>query len=259
MLKIRIIPTILKKSAVVVKGKNFSKSRVIGPILPILRVYQSRDVDELVIIDVSNKSEIHSSTRFDWLKHVTSFTTMPLSVGGGIENIDHASRIIELGADKIIINSALRNKPGLINEIAIKHGSQSIIASIDSIEIDNKFFAFDSWQNKSTNIPIIELIKAAQDQGSGEIMLTSYDNEGTQKGFDKKLLEFIGNEIKLPLILHGGASTKDDFLEIINHSKLKDIYLDALAAGSCFHFTSITPSEVSEHLFSANIPVRRIT
>ena len=259
MLKIRIIPTILKKSAVVVKGKNFSKSRVIGPLLPILRVYQSRDVDELVIIDVSNKLEMNSSVRFDWLKDVTSFTTMPLSVGGGIENIDQASRIIEFGADKLIINNALRNKPNLINDIAIKHGSQSIIASIDSIEIDNNFFAFDSWQNKSTNIPIIDLIKTAQDEGAGEIMLTSYEKEGTQKGFDNRLLEFIGSEIDLPLIMHGGASKKNDFLEIINFSKLNNIYLDALAAGSCFHFTSLTPSEVSEHLFSANIPVRRIT
>ena len=258
MLKIRIIPTILKKSAVVVKGKNFSKSRVIGPLLPILRVYQSRDVDELIIIDVSNKIEKNSNARFDWLKDVTSFTTMPLSVGGGIENIDQATRIIELGSDKVIINTALRNNPSLINKIASKHGSQSIIASIDSIRIDNKFFAFDSWQNKSTNIPITDLIKTAQDQGSGEIMLTSYEQEGTQKGFDYKLLEFIGNKIDLPLILHGGASTRKDFLEIMNHSKLRNISLDALAAGSCFHFTSITPSEAAEHLFSANIPVRRV-
>ena len=258
MLKIRIIPTILKKSAVVVKGKNFSKSRVIGPLLPILRVYQSRDVDELIIIDVSNKVEMKNATRFDWLNDVTSFTTMPLSVGGGIESIDQASRIIELGADKIIINSALRNKPKLINDIAIKHGSQSIIASIDSIKIENKFFAFDSWENKCTNIPIIDLIKTAQDQGSGEIMLTSYEHEGTQKGFDNELLEFVGNKIDLPLIFHGGASTRKDFIEIMNHSKLQNICLDALAAGSCFHFTSITPSEVSENLFTANIPVRRV-
>ncbi len=259
MLKIRIIPTILRKSAVVVKGKNFSKSRVIGPLLPILRVYQSRDVDELIIIDVSNKIETNSKTRFDWLKDVTSFTTMPLSVGGGIENIDQATRIIELGSDKVIINTALRNNPSLINEIASKHGSQSIIASIDSIKIQDNFFAFDSWQNKSTNIPILDLIKSAQDQGAGEIMLTSHNTEGTRKGFDKNLLDFIGNEVDLPLIIHGGASKKNDFLEIINDSKLKNISLEGLAAGYCFHFTSLTPSEVSEYLSSANIPVRTIT
>ena len=110
MLKIRIIPIILKKSAVVVKGKKFSKSRVVGPLLPILRVYQSRDIDELVIIDVSPINKINSSKRYDWLSQVTSFTTMPLSVGGGIQTVEQASKIIELGADKVILNNAIINK-----------------------------------------------------------------------------------------------------------------------------------------------------
>ena len=127
MLKLRIIPTILKNSAVVVKGKNFSKSRVIGPLLPLLKVYQSRDVDELIIIDVSPKKS-NNEERFEWLSNVTSFTTMPLSVGGGIKTLSQASRIIELGADKVILNSVIQENPSLITSIASMDLKVSLLA-----------------------------------------------------------------------------------------------------------------------------------
>ena len=121
----------------------------------------------------------------------------------------------------------------------------------------NKFFGYNSWENKTSNFDIIDLIKISQDYGAGEILITSFDREGSQKGFDKNLIEYIGQRIKIPFIFNGGASKKEDFLSIIKYSKLKNINLDALAAGSCFHFTSVTPYEVSEYLHDANIPVRK--
>tara|TARA_B100000242_G_C43007114_1_gene468102 strand:- start:176 stop:988 length:813 start_codon:yes stop_codon:yes gene_type:complete len=257
MLKLRIIPTILKNSAVVVKGKNFSKSRVIGPLLPLLKVYQSRDVDELIIIDVSPKKS-NNEERFEWLSNVTSFTTMPLSVGGGIKTLSQASRIIELGADKVILNSVIQENPSLITSIAEKHGSQSIIASIDVIRFENKFLLYDSWSSKHTSEDILETIKIAQEYGAGEIFLTSVSREGCRMGFDFNLLNYVKDKINIPLIYHGGASNKEDFLSIIDFANKKNIRLDALAAGSCFQFSSLTPAEVAEFLHLANIPVRQI-
>ena len=256
MLKIRIIPIILKKSAVVVKGKKFSKSRVVGPLLPILRVYQSRDIDELVIIDVSPINKINSSKRYDWLSQVTSFTTMPLSVGGGIQTVEQASKIIELGADKVILNNAIINKKSLIKDIANKHGSQSIISSIDAVKVGNSFVAYDSWNNKITGVDVIDLIKTSEKYGSGEILITSFDKEGCQMGFDEDLVDYFGSHVNLPLIINGGAGNKEDFLSIINYANSKKINVEGLAAGSCFHFTSLTPYQVSGYLYGANIPVR---
>ena len=258
MLKIRIIPTILKKSAVVVKGKNFSKSRVVGPLLPILRVYQSRDVDELVIIDVSPKSKDNLINRFNWLANVTSFTTMPLSVGGGIENLEQASKIIELGADKVVLNSSIIYNKSLIHEIAEKHGSQSIIASIDAVRVENKYFAYNSWEKEIKDLDIIELVKISEENGAGEILITSFDNEGCQIGFDKDLIDYLGKNVNLPLIINGGAGKKEDFLSIVEHAKSRKINLEAISAGSCFHFTFLTPREVSDYLHDANIPVRKV-
>ncbi len=256
MLKLRIIPTILKRSAVVVKGKNFSKTRVIGPLLPILRLYQSREIDELIILDVSPDLDTNKSNRFNWLHEVTAFATMPLAVGGGINSIEQASDIISMGADKLVLNRALRNSPSLISQIANKHGSQSIVLSIDAVCINEQFFCYDSWLNKSTDVSVIDAIKLAEDLGVGEIFLTSYDNEGTKKGFDKKLINHIKKYIKLPLIIHGGAYCKKDFLDVITFSHQHCIEINGLAAGSCFHFSSLTPAEVSIYLSSFDIPVR---
>lgn len=250
--KFRIIPTILKKGPSVVKGKNFSKSRVFSPLLPVLKVFQSRDVDELSIIDVSPCTETTSVNRFEWLRSVSNIITMPLSVGGGIRHIDQISQIISMGADKVILNSACRNNPKLLEDCAHYFGSQSLIASIDIKTVRGKHCVYDSWEQSIVDIDLLELIESVQLLGAGELLITSVNNEGLMQGLDVPILHYIAGKIHIPLIFQGGASSLSHFDDIINYRSS----VNAIAAGACFHFTPITPLEISSYLASKGFSTR---
>ena len=252
MLKIRLIPSILKRGPTAVKGENFSKSRIVGPILPMIRVFQTRDVDELIIIDVNNIDSVNQKQRFNWFKQVSSFSTMPLSIGGGIRTFDQATNLIKDGADKVILNTAIRNNIVLAKEIIDNHGSQSLIASIDVKNVDNNYFVFDSINNKLTNITLERILEDIQNIGFGEIYLTSVDKEGSRSGYDLNLYKYARKYISIPLIANGGAGKLNHFTELANEN-----IVEAFAAGACFHFSSITPREITENLRQNNFNVRK--
>jgi cyclase len=250
--KFRIIPTILKRGPSVVKGKSFSKSRVFSPIFPVLKVFQSRDVDELCIIDVAPCHSSDDMSRFNWLRSAADLISMPLSVGGGIRNINQISQLISTGADKVILNTACRNDPNLVKESISRFGSQSLVASIDVLCIDNKYFVYDSWKQEHIEHDLFQLIDEVQSLNAGEILITSVNNEGHMNGLDLKLFNQISSRISIPLVFQGGASSLQHFEQITDFKS----NISAIAAGACFHFTPITPFMISSHLKTKGINTR---
>tara|TARA_A100001035_G_scaffold278544_1_gene277642 strand:+ start:915 stop:1667 length:753 start_codon:yes stop_codon:yes gene_type:complete len=245
---------ILKKGPMAVKGISFSKSRTIGPIIPLIKVFQTRDIDELAIIDVTNISiyEDENLKRFDWVKQISSFSTMPLSIGGGVRNLNQASHLIKLGADKVILNTSIWKKQSLIKEIIDKHGAQSVLASIDVKKTEKGYFIYNHHKNDLTDIPLHETLLFAESIGVGEVILTSVNNEGKRNGYDIELYKYARKFITMPLIANGGAGHQKDFLELA-----KENIVEAFAAGACYHFSSLTPREVAEFLRQEKFNMRR--
>ncbi len=253
MIKLRIIPMILKKGPMAVKGISFSKSRTIGPIIPLIKVFQTRDIDELAILDVTKISinEDENLNRFNWVKKISSFSTMPLAIGGGVRHLNQASYLIKLGADKVILNYSIWKKQNLVKEIIEKHGAQSVLASIDVKKTDKGYFIYNQHENELTNLPLNEILLFAEDIGVGEVILTSVDNEGKRNGYDIELYKYARKFVTMPMIANGGAGKAKDFLELA-----KENIVEAFAAGACYHFSSLTPREVAEYLRQENFHIR---
>ena len=250
MLKVRIIPTILSKDFGLVKGIKFDSWRRIGTILPTIKVYNQRDVDELIVLDImANQNHLID---FESIKDFSKFCYVPLTIGGGILSVNDVNELLRIGADKVSINTAAYENKNIINKIAKINGSQCVISSIDVRKKNvNSWECFSNSGKVRTEKDVIEWSKEVEDLGAGEILLTSIDNDGTMEGFDFKLIEKVVRSVNIPVIASGGAGNLDHILEVI-----KNCGASAVAAASIFHFTEITPLEVKLFLHKNNIPVR---
>ena len=252
MLKTRIIPTLLWKNFGLVKGVGFDSWRRVGPILPAIKVYNQREVDELIVVNIE---ACKNKNPFD-LESVQDFSEecfIPLTVGGGIKDIDQVQELLRIGADKVCINSANYTNPSLITAIAKKHGTQSVVASIDAKRVENS----NGWVCCShagqviTNKEPGTWAKELEDRGAGEILITSIDQDGTLSGYDLALIEAIVTSVKIPVIASGGAGTYQHLIDAVSRAGA-----NAVAAASMFHFTEQTPAGAKFELNKAGIRVR---
>jgi len=250
MLKIRVIPTLLIKNYGLVKGISFDSWRRVGTVLPSINVYNSRNVDELILVDIE-ASKNNRQFSIESINDIADNCFVPLSVGGGINNISSAIKLIESGCDKVTLNSAIYTNPKLITELSNIFGSQAVIASIDAVEIDGKYYCFSNSGTKNENMDPIEIASTVEDSGAGEILLTSINNDGTMKGYDYELIERISSKVGIPVIASGGAGNAQHMLKAINESGAS-----AVAAASIFHFTEITPNDIKDYLKENKIPIR---
>lgn len=250
MLKFRIIPTILFNNLKLVKGVNFQSWRTVGSIMQAVKIYNLREVDELIILDISatnNKKKID----LDLIDEIANETFMPLTVGGGIKSIEDVSNLLEAGADKIAINSSSFNNDLFIKNLSKTFGKQCIVCSVDYRIIDKQIILFSNSGTIKKKIDLLDHVKKIEELGAGEIILTSIDLDGTMKGYDLETLSEVSNSVDIPVIASGGAGKLKDFSDVINNTNVS-----ALAAASIFHFTNITPRDVKIYLDSENIPVR---
>ena len=251
MLKKRIIPTLLYKEMGLVKGSKFNSWRRVGPVLPSIKVYNAREVDELIFLDIAatnNKSHIDYET----IGEFTKFCFVPLTVGGGINNIDQVNKLLEIGADKISINSSAYENPKLIEEVANQYGSQCVVASIDAKRVGNKWTCFSNSGTKDKKLNPISWSKKLEELGAGEILITSIDKDGTNEGYDYDLISEVTSQVKVPVIASGGAGNCYDMYKAIKHSGAS-----AIAAASIFHFTETTPMEAKLFLDEKGIAIRK--
>tara|TARA_B100002051_G_C16648613_1_gene592684 strand:+ start:397 stop:1194 length:798 start_codon:yes stop_codon:yes gene_type:complete len=250
MLKVRIIPTLLWKNFSLVKGVSFESWRSVGSVLPAIKVYNSRDVDELFLFDICGNQGL-SDPDFDSIEEFSKHCFVPFTVGGGIRNTHQIQGLLQVGADKISLNTAIFETPKLLEEASKKFGSQCIVASIDFKLVDNEYLCFSHSGTKCTSRDPIELSRELENRGAGEILITSIDRDGTMKGYDIDILNAISSSVNIPVIASGGAGIYEHMWEAIDYGGVS-----AVAAASMFHFTEQTPQEAKEYLSKRGIAVR---
>lgn len=250
MLKVRVIPTLLWKNFGLVKGVGFDSWRRVGPVLPAIRVYNQREVDELVLVDIT----LHGSGDEPDFESVADFGQdcfVPLTVGGGITNIEQVRRLLRAGADKIAVNTAAYATPGLIGDIATRFGVQCVVASIDVRAQDGSWQCYSGAGGAPTGRDVVEWARELEDRGAGEILLTSVERDGTMQGYDLPLIEAVASAVKIPVIASGGAGNYQHMVDAV-----REAGASAVAAASIFHFTEQTPAGAKAALAQAGIPIR---
>lgn len=251
MLKVRIIPTLLWKDLTLVKGKGFDSWRRVGTVLPSIKVYNTRDVDELILVDITATTQKHDLD-YEEIKSLTAESFVPLTVGGGIGNLEQITRVLRAGADKVTINSATYTNPELVRVAVKRFGSQCVVASIDAKQSGNSHWCYSHAGTRHVQKSATEHAKHLQDLGAGEILLTSIDRDGTMNGYDLELIHSVCNSVSIPVIASGGAGNYQHMLDAIRAGA------SAVAAASIFHFTEQTPREAKIFLASHGIPVRQL-
>lgn len=250
MLAKRIIPCLDTIGKNVVKGTSFSNLRVVGNAKDLARRYEKEGADELVLLDIT-ASEENRGTFIDVVTEVASELFIPLTVGGGIKNIDDVRRLLKAGADKVSINTAAVLNPNLINQISNEFGSQCLVVAIDVKKRDRKKWEVYIKGGKTpTGIDFKDWIIEVEKRGAGEILLTSIDTDGHLTGYDYELLECALEYSNLPIIASGGAGSIDDLFKALY------IGVDAVLAASIFHFGTYSIPQVKEYLKEKGIWVR---
>lgn len=251
MLKVRIIPTLLWKNHGLVKGIGFDSWRRVGTIMPAVKVYNTRQVDELIVVDISATSEGRLPD-FEEVREFSAECFVPLTVGGGIRSIEDIKQLLRAGADKVSINTAAFEQPDLINEAAERFGSQCVVASIDARKnFDGSYRCLSRSGAQDTGREPGEWAVELEHRGAGEILITSVDRDGTMEGYDLELIQNITRLVRIPVIASGGAGNYQHLFEALDIGKAA-----AVAAASIFHFTEQTPQEAKNYLAARGIPVR---
>lgn len=251
MLKVRVIPTLLWKGFGLVKGVGFDSWRRVGTVLPAIKVYNTREVDELVLFDITATMEGREPD-YDSVAEFSAECFVPLTVGGGIRNLDHITKLLRAGADKVSINSTAYAVPTLITEAAKRFGSQCVVVGIDARRMPGGHHeCFSHNGTQATGRAPAGWAKEAERLGAGEILLASIDRDGTMQGYDLELIQQVTSVVNIPVIASGGAGNYEHMAAAIQRSQAS-----AVAAASMFHFTQQTPLEAKRYLASQGVPVR---
>ncbi|MDD5306762.1 MAG: HisA/HisF-related TIM barrel protein [Deltaproteobacteria bacterium] len=252
MLKVRVIPTLLWKDETLVKGISFDSWRRVGTLLPAIRVYNLRQVDELVLLDITATSQGRQPD-LDAVAEISGECFVPLTVGGGVDSLEDIRNLLRVGADKVAINSAAYEKPDLLEIASGRFGAQCVVVSIDARRrTDGTHECYSHSGTRPTGRLIENWAREAERRGAGEILLTSIDRDGTMQGYDLELIRKVTTAVRIPVIASGGAGNFSHCLAAINRSGAS-----AVAAASIFHFTEKTPLEVKQYLGRNGIPVRK--
>jgi imidazole glycerol-phosphate synthase subunit HisF len=251
MLKTRIIPTMLWKDVGLVKGIGFDSWRRTGTLLPAVKVYNTRQVDELILVDIAATGESRVPD-FDMISEISAECFVPFTVGGGIREVAHVRELLRAGADKVCINSAAYENPALIREAAERFGSQCIVASLDARRTaDGRFECYARSGSLATGQEASAWARCLEGLGAGEILVTSIERDGTMTGYDLDLIRSVSRAVGIPVIASGGAGDFGHFLSAITEAGAS-----AVAAASMFHFTQQTPLEAKLFLGAHGVPVR---
>lgn len=249
MLAPRIIPCLDVSHGRVVKGVRFQALRDAGDPAERAAVYEAQGGDELVILDVSATPESRGN-QAETVRKVRDVLGIPLTVGGGVRTEDDALALLEAGADKVSVNTAALFRPALVEEIAKRFGSQCAVVAIDAAWRDGRFECLIKGGREGTGRDAVAWAREAVEAGAGEILLTSWDRDGTRSGYDLDLVRAVTSAIRVPVIASGGADTP---------AHMKDAFeagADAVLAASIFHDGDRTVADVKAELAASGLPMR---
>lgn len=251
MLKVRVMPTLLFRDVGLVKGTGFDSWRRVGSAMQAIKVYNMREVDELVFLDIAATAD---GRRPDLatVDELADECFMPMTVGGGVRSVEDVRGLLSVGADKVAINTAAIDDPELIRRVSDRFGAQCVVVSIDArIEQDGTHQVYTHAGTVPTGRDPVSWARQAQELGAGEILLTSIDRDGTMKGYDVPLIASVSASVSIPVIASGGAGNFSDMVAALGIGKAS-----AVAAASIFHFTQQTPYEAKLFLQQHGFPVR---
>lgn len=251
MLAKRIIPCLDINKGRVVKGVNFVNLIDAGDPVEIAKTYNAMRADEIVFLDITASHE-GRATMYDVISRAAEQVFIPLTVGGGISSVEHFRNLLNLGADKISVNSAAVKNPDLITDAALRFGRQCVVVAIDAKRNDKG--SFDVYLNGgriNTGKDAIDWAIEAEKRGAGEILLTSMDCDGTKAGYDIELTRRVAEAVGIPVIASGGAGNMQHFKDVLTEGKA-----DAALAASLFHFGEMTISDLKNYLALSGVPVR---
>ena len=252
MLTKRIIPCLDVKDGQTVKGVNFENLKYAGDPVELAKKYSLEGADELVFLDITATNE-KRKTIVELVERVAKNVFIPFTVGGGINSTEDIRAILNAGADKISLNSAAVKNPELISECVNYFGSQCIVVAIDAKKIDNEYFVHINAGKKNTGVKLKDWAKEVQRRGAGEILLTSMDFDGTQKGFDIDMNRLVSETVHIPVIASGGAGADSKhFRDVFERTNV-----DAALAASIFHFDTLPVKTLKKELEDYGILTRK--
>ncbi|MCX7985733.1 MAG: imidazole glycerol phosphate synthase subunit HisF [Bacteroidales bacterium] len=250
MLAKRIIPCLDVRDGKVVKGVNFVNIREVGDPVEMGAQYSREGADELVYLDITASHEGRKLFA-DLVERIARHINIPFTVGGGINELADAERLLSAGADKISINSAAVRNPELIDQMARSFGSQFVVVAIDARLENDRWNVYLNGGRIKTERELFSWAKEAQDRGCGEILFTSMNHDGVKQGFACEALAHLSQMLSIPVIASGGAGAKEHFVDVF-HKGLAD----AALAASIFHFREITIPDLKDFLRQHRVPVR---
>ena len=255
MLKTRIIPCLDVKDGRVVKGVNFVDLKDAGDPVEAAAAYDAAGADELCFLDITATHE-NRATIFDIVERTASRCFMPLTVGGGVREVDDIRKLLEAGADKVSINSAAVHRREFVREGAEKFGSQCIVVAIDAKKVSGagepeRWEIFTHGGRKPAGLDAVRYAREVASLGAGEILLTSMDRDGTKSGFDIALTRAVADAVTIPVIASGGVGTLDHLV-----AGVRDGHASAVLAASIFHFGTFTIGQAKQRMADAGIAVR---
>ena len=251
MLTKRIIPCLDVDRGRVVKGVNFLNLRDAGDPVEVAARYEQEGADELVFLDITAS---HQGREIIWdvVRRTAEVCFMPVTVGGGIRTLEDIRALLKAGADKVSINSAAVRDPAMLSRCADRFGAQCIVIAVDAKRTDGHYEVYVDAGRTPTRLDAVEwAVRATEECGAGEVMLTSIDRDGTGVGYELELTRAVSDAIRVPVIASGGAGATSHFAEA-----LTDGHADAVLAASRFHFEGLTIADVKRELASRGIPVR---
>lgn len=250
MLTKRIIPCLDIKAGRTVKGIHFENLRDAGDPVQLAQVYAAQGADELVFLDISATQE-ERKTFASLVNDIARHLNIPFTVGGGISDLQDVAPLLDAGADKITINSAAVRNPSLIDDLAREFGSQFIVVAIDARKVNNQWTVYTHGGTRPTDLRLFSWAKECQNRGSGEVMFTSMDHDGTKQGFAVDPLQKLHQLLTIPVIASGGAGRPEHFLEAFTVGQA-----DAALAASIFHFGEVSIPNLKQYLSNHRIPIR---
>lgn len=250
MLKCRVIPILTFNGLALVKTKKFAANpRMVGNAIQAARVFNSRNVDELVFLDIY-ASDQKRNINLEIVRSIINECFMPVAIGGGITTIKDIHNLLDIGADKVVIKNILIKNPEFINEAANIFGNQCITLAMDAVKKGERYYLYNRL---GKIIPLVEFIKNLSFHNFGEIILTSVDHDGIMDGFDIELIRLVEKLVDVPIVAVGGAGKPSHFTELFSKTNVK-----AVGAGSIFYFTRYTPYDIKMAISEVNKPVRII-
>lgn len=251
MLKTRIMPTLLFKGVGLVKGVGFDSWRRVGTALQSIRVYNLRQVDELVFMDIGATPR-GAKPDFREIDELADNCFMPMTVGGGVGTIEDIRALLAVGADKVSINTAAVETPELVRAGAREFGTQCIVVSIDVKQHpDKRREVMTHCGQKATGRDPVAWARELEALGAGELLVTSIERDGSMSGYDVDLLRDISSAVSIPVIASGGCGSYQHMADVLSGSRAS-----AVAAASIFHFTEQTPLEAKQYLAERGFRVR---